>query len=230
MFANCWQVLISLIYVQCNCMLTAFLVGDEWSRFACGKSMRADDTNSKSPERVPTAKANTTSYLCWRKVVMKLKRLISSKTGRSRRLYSHALRASAKYLWRPTKTLRDNAVACGVGLGFVKRGPQERVRKTLRVSAPEGIQRSSYFVSMPWKYGIPLIASTSLLHWVISQAVFLFAVEIYDGSGHIDFRRFGCGYSVQAIICGMFMFNCLLTYGDADAISFKRSHLDGLFY
>jgi len=46
-------------------------------------------------------------------------------------------------------------------------------RKTLRVSHPEGIQRSSYFISMPFKYGIVLIGLITTLHWLISQSIFL---------------------------------------------------------
>ena len=46
-------------------------------------------------------------------------------------------------------------------------------RKTLRVSAPKGSQRSSYFLSVPWRYGIPLIATSSVLNWLVSQSIFL---------------------------------------------------------
>jgi len=46
-------------------------------------------------------------------------------------------------------------------------------RKTLRVSHPEGIQRSSYFISLPFKYGIPMMILITTLHWLISQSVFL---------------------------------------------------------
>lgn len=46
-------------------------------------------------------------------------------------------------------------------------------RQTLRLSFPQGIQRSSYFLSLPFAYGIPLIVSSGLLHWMISQSVFV---------------------------------------------------------
>ncbi|KAK8102321.1 hypothetical protein PG984_015467 [Apiospora sp. TS-2023a] len=46
-------------------------------------------------------------------------------------------------------------------------------KKTLRVSSPIGMQRSSYFLSLPLKYSIPLLASTTTLHWLISQSMFL---------------------------------------------------------
>lgn len=59
-------------------------------------------------------------------------------------------------------------------------------RKTLRVSFPEGIQRSTYFVSMPLKYGIPLTASMMLLHWTVSQSVFVVRVVSRFSDGTLD--------------------------------------------
>lgn len=46
-------------------------------------------------------------------------------------------------------------------------------RKTLRLSSPRGIQRSSYFLSLPYAYGIPLIVISGVLHWMISQSIFV---------------------------------------------------------
>ncbi|RYP63372.1 hypothetical protein DL771_009308 [Monosporascus sp. 5C6A] len=37
-------------------------------------------------------------------------------------------------------------------------------RKPLRVSEPLGIQRSSYFISLPLRYGVPLYATAGLMH------------------------------------------------------------------
>jgi hypothetical protein len=46
-------------------------------------------------------------------------------------------------------------------------------KKPLRVSSPEGMQRSTYFLSLPLKYSVPLTALSILLHWLISQSLFL---------------------------------------------------------
>lgn len=46
-------------------------------------------------------------------------------------------------------------------------------RKPLPVSYPRGIQRSSYFISMPFQYGTPLIASRTTIHWLVSRPIFL---------------------------------------------------------
>ncbi|KAF2134767.1 hypothetical protein P153DRAFT_329435 [Dothidotthia symphoricarpi CBS 119687] len=46
-------------------------------------------------------------------------------------------------------------------------------RKSLRVTAPSGQQRSTYFLSLPYRYALPLLSASILLHWLTSQAVFL---------------------------------------------------------
>ena len=51
--------------------------------------------------------------------------------------------------------------------GFVKE------RKTLRLSSPRGIQRSSYFLSLPYRYSLPLMFASVTMHWLISQSVFV---------------------------------------------------------
>lgn len=55
-------------------------------------------------------------------------------------------------------------------------------RKGLRVTTPRGQQRSTYWLQIPFTYGIPIIAVSATLHWLISQAVFLVRVE-YDSIG-----------------------------------------------
>lgn len=80
-----------------------------------------------------------------------------------------------------------------------------KTRKTLRVSFPEGIQRSSYFISMPLKYGVPFITSVALLHWTVSQSVFVVAVTSYWSDGSLDAGSNinAAGYSLLAIILCM---------------------------
>ena len=61
-----------------------------------------------------------------------------------------------------------------------------KTRKTLHVSFPEGIQRSSYFISMPYKYGAPLMISMALLHWTVSQSIFVVRVVSHYSDGSLD--------------------------------------------
>lgn len=74
-------------------------------------------------------------------------------------------------------------------------------RKTLRVSEPVGIQRSSYFISLPLKYGIPLYASSGVMHWLVSQSLFLARIRAVaaDGSDDDDNSFSTCGYSPIAL-------------------------------
>ena len=59
-------------------------------------------------------------------------------------------------------------------------------KKSLRVSHPRGIQRSSFFLSMPWRYGIPLIGSMALWHFCVSQSVFVTRLSQYLSNGEIS--------------------------------------------
>jgi len=58
-------------------------------------------------------------------------------------------------------------------------------RKTLRLSSPHGIQRSSYFLALPYRLSLPLMAGMAILHWLISQSLFVISTEAfyYAGTG-----------------------------------------------
>jgi len=75
-------------------------------------------------------------------------------------------------------------------------------RKPLRVSEPVGLQRSSYFISLPLRYGIPLYLTSGIMHWLISQSLFLARITAVGPDGVYDaVNSFStCGYSPVAII------------------------------
>jgi hypothetical protein len=52
-------------------------------------------------------------------------------------------------------------------------------KKVLRVSAPRGMQRSTYFLSLPAKYSVPLMAMSTAMHWLISQSIYLVQTRAY---------------------------------------------------
>lgn len=57
-------------------------------------------------------------------------------------------------------------------------------RKGLRVSrVPAGEQRSTYFLSLPYRFGVPLVILSGTLHWLVSQSIFVVALDVYDESG-----------------------------------------------
>jgi hypothetical protein len=77
-------------------------------------------------------------------------------------------------------------------------------RRGLRVTAPKpgSDQRSRYYLHLPYRYGIPLLCGSALLHWLVSQSIFLIRVTIYDVQGAVDpaSALSAVGYSPLAII------------------------------
>lgn len=63
--------------------------------------------------------------------------------------------------------------------------------KPLRVSDPKGDQWASYRLSLPYKYSLPLMALSALLHWLVSNTLFMFVVE--GGEAHVT-----CSHSDSA--------------------------------
>ena len=75
-------------------------------------------------------------------------------------------------------------------------------RKPLRVTSPSGSQRSTYRLQIPYKYGVPLLVLAGLLHWLVSQSLFLARVSSFDLEGNEDTANSisTVGYSYIAII------------------------------
>jgi len=93
-------------------------------------------------------------------------------------------------------------------------------RKGLRVSGnPVGDQKSTHFLQLPFRWAIPLMTLSVVLHWLCSQSIFLVSTE-FDHSLFIDqddycnspdanieeawglclVQYFTCGYSPVAIL------------------------------
>ena len=64
-----------------------------------------------------------------------------------------------------------------------------------------GSQRTTYSLQLPYRYGIPLLIVSSILHWLVSQSVFLARISL-SAAGKVGF--YGSvstvGYSCMAII------------------------------
>ncbi|KAF5652120.1 hypothetical protein F25303_3594 [Fusarium sp. NRRL 25303] len=76
--------------------------------------------------------------------------------------------------------------------------------KALRVTNPEGSQRSTYRLQLPYRWSIPLLAISGILHWVYSNCFYLSNYEFYDpliphGIAEIDR---GLQFSSVAILIG----------------------------
>lgn len=85
-------------------------------------------------------------------------------------------------------------------------------RKFLRVSNPSGSQRSTHFLQLPYRIAIPLMTMSGLIHYSISQSIFLAVVSEYDNRDHLvnSVEIASCGYSILAIIVTMCLTFCLI--------------------
>lgn len=77
-----------------------------------------------------------------------------------------------------------------------------KTRKPLRVTEPQGLQRSTYFISVPLKYGLPILIGFSALHYTISQSVFVVYLTRFFSNKREDVmnRDAFSGYSCIAIM------------------------------
>ena len=75
-------------------------------------------------------------------------------------------------------------------------------RKPLRVTSPTGHQRSTYRLQLPYRYGAPLLITSGILHWLVSQSLFLARVTAFsaDGTEESSNSVSSIGYSCIAII------------------------------
>lgn len=99
-------------------------------------------------------------------------------------------------------------------------------RGGLRItSIPSGSQRSSYFLQLPYRFAIPIMILSGLLHWLVSQSIFLVAVETWDQGVRLDYRssyhgnailgpdRLTCGYSPIAITLVIMLAVFMMVFG-----------------
>ncbi|CAG8135921.1 unnamed protein product [Penicillium salamii] len=72
-------------------------------------------------------------------------------------------------------------------------------RKPLRVSRPVkgSEQKSTYWLSVPYRYALPLMVLYMILHWLVSQGIFYVLVIPYDLQGNVndEYKVDSLGYS-----------------------------------
>jgi hypothetical protein len=95
-------------------------------------------------------------------------------------------------------------------------------RKGLRVSnTPVGSQRTTYFLQLPYRLAIPLVFFSGVLHWLLSQSIFLVIIQVYsqiyqpNGSylSTLTDRGFiTCGWSPVAIVCIIALGTCMVLW------------------
>ncbi|KAM5366859.1 hypothetical protein ACJZ2D_010311 [Fusarium nematophilum] len=82
-----------------------------------------------------------------------------------------------------------------------------RKRRALRVSSsPKGEQRSRYSLQLPYRFGIPLLIISILMHWMLSQSIFVVVIEQmaerspYVKPSPLKSLLATCGYSPVAMV------------------------------
>ena len=85
-------------------------------------------------------------------------------------------------------------------------------RKPLRVTWPRGSQNSTYYLQLPYRYAVPLIGCLALLHFFISQSIYLARVQFYNADGTIDESEYiaDASYSPLGILCTVIVATVLL--------------------
>ncbi|RAH64743.1 uncharacterized protein BO66DRAFT_415656 [Aspergillus aculeatinus CBS 121060] len=75
-------------------------------------------------------------------------------------------------------------------------------RKPLRVSWPRVHQRSSYYLSLPIRYSVPLFVMSAALHWLLTESFYSVDWNVYNVFGEVDYDDSpdGCGFSPMAIL------------------------------
>lgn len=68
--------------------------------------------------------------------------------------------------------------------------------KALRVTNPQGQQNSTYFLQLPYRYSVPILIISILLHWVLSGCIYLLVVK---GDYLSDFGSDGPFNSTRAV-------------------------------
>ncbi|KAG5761195.1 hypothetical protein H9Q72_010700 [Fusarium xylarioides] len=94
--------------------------------------------------------------------------------------------------------------------------------KALRVTNPSGGQRSTYRLQVPYRWSIPLLAISSILHWVYSNCFYLSNYEFYDSMIPYEIAEIdrGLQFSSVAILIG---FSISLVIALSPMILAKRS-------
>lgn len=91
--------------------------------------------------------------------------------------------------------------------------------KPLRVSHPKGKQRSSFYLNMPFRYGLPLMISNMVLHYFVSRSFFLVSTTTFypNALEDKDNSFVTTGYSSNATLTGKFRL-CYSIYATFDFI------------
>jgi hypothetical protein len=73
-------------------------------------------------------------------------------------------------------------------------------RHSLRVTVPLGEQKSQYYLTIPYRYAVPLLVITGAFHWLISDSFFLVSLAAFrDNEILPQDSVYAIGYSALSI-------------------------------
>jgi hypothetical protein len=88
-------------------------------------------------------------------------------------------------------------------------------RQALRVTKPQGMQRRTRFLTLPWSYIIPMLLASTAVHFLMSQAFFLVAIDVFDFDAVLSpgDSIISVGFSVFAFIILLGLITILVLVG-----------------
>lgn len=137
--------------------------------------------------------------------------MLSSKGSETERILASILVANVPQTIFSFIYLQLNGLLTSMWLSKEWKGFEFK-RKALRVSRPKGNQRSKHFLQLPYRAAIPMLAIAGLLHWILSQSIFLAVVAEYGNDGRlVNATTVGtCGFSPLATIFVIASAGCLV--------------------
>ena len=98
--------------------------------------------------------------------------------------------------------------------------------KALRVTTPHGGQRSTYYLQLPYMYSIPLLVASAMLHWLISESIFLARITAWrNGKPFPEADSSEIGYSCLPILLVILLGFSMLSMAIGNGFRKFHSHM-----
>ncbi|KIW28239.1 uncharacterized protein PV07_07918 [Cladophialophora immunda] len=122
-------------------------------------------------------------------------------TNKSRTLFADVITVNTPQLLFSTLYFMYNGLLTSMVMA-AEWGRFASTPKALRVSEPREGQRSTYWLQLPWKYSLPLLTMSIVLHWIVSRSLFMVRINVFgwDGKEQPERDISACGYSPLAIL------------------------------
>ncbi|KAI6763294.1 hypothetical protein HG531_013191 [Fusarium graminearum] len=78
--------------------------------------------------------------------------------------------------------------------------------RALRVTEPQGEQKSTYSLQLPYRFSVPIILVSTLLHWIYSNCIYVSHSHKYEANWPYDvIFILGVQFSTKAILIGFYL-------------------------